>query len=350
VRHVTAAPSHLILRGGALASVGFACFLAACVGDDPARAPDADAGGDGGGGGGADVLTDAGVPPIAPDAAPAIGCPLGCLPPAPPGWTGPSATYDGPTATKPAACPPLYTQREIDAHQGLTAGATVCGCGTASFAGAKCAVAAVLYGAGGFACDPNVAVAATTDVPGAGSCLAKSVYSYINFEAPTLNRGTCTYPTPVKTLPAAAFAKENVACGLPQTGSCPDRADCTAVPVPDAPFARLCIHKQGEQSCPSLDYAARFLAHKSTSDTRACTPCVGATSGGACGTMFVFASDADCIVAAGTPVAANSACKTFNAYANLQTLGPSGIACTSAGGQATGAIASEDAVTFCCNK
>src|SRR5687768_2028633 len=56
---------------------------------------------------------DGSVPDISPDAAPPVGCAQDCLPPAPAGWKGPSAVYDGPTAGKPTECTgQYYTQKE----------------------------------------------------------------------------------------------------------------------------------------------------------------------------------------------------------------------------------------------
>ena len=116
---------------------------------------------------------------------------------------------------------------------------------------------------------------------------------------PAFTQGTCGYGAPSVTKPAPAFGKETVSCGLPQAAAtCENRADCVATPIPEAPFTRLCIHKDGDELCPSADYGVRFLTYKNIDDQRACnSDCAGTATGGTCGTKWGFSASGskDCL-------------------------------------------------------
>jgi hypothetical protein len=292
-----------------------------------------------------------GPPVLDPDAAPPAGCPVDCLPPAPIGWTGPSATYDGPAAEKPAGCPALYTQKLLDAHVGMTAAPATCTCGAAVTPGRRCDADVVTWVNAGCNLSPiPQGVASTT-----GACLvtADTMNAFYTVMPATLVPGTCTFPAASTTLPPAAFEKVQTVCGLPQTIACGDRADCTATPAPGAPYARVCIHKDGNVSCPSADYAQRFVAHKNVDDTRACTACSATPTGGSCGAQWgTSANQMQCA----SQVPFNRTVLTCYPYlgpgthVNIGAMGPSAPTCTPSGGVATGVATSIEPVTFCCNR
>jgi hypothetical protein len=329
-----------------MGSAGLAAIgsLVACLGDDPAPGappddPDStasDAGGDGR------------LPDLAPDAAPAAGCPLGCLPPAPAGWTGPSAVFDGPSAEKPAACPSLYTQKEVDAHQGMTADPAQCSCGT-GVAQSKCTVNVESHETENCSV-PAEAIVAQGVVPGS-ACVRRSNTANLRVAPPTLDRGACVYASATTNLPPPSFAKENVACGLPQTGVCPERSECVATPLPDAPYGRICIHKEGEHSCPSEDFASRFVAYRSIDDARACGECEGTAAGGGCGGSVSHSTSNTC-AGTGTSFQYNTcvSATAMGVYIDVSKMAPTGVTCTTTGGAPEGAASSTDAVTFCCNR
>ncbi len=334
--------------GAAIAGVFVISFFG-CVGDEPGITP---AGGEGDGtdAGGGTSGDDSG---LSPDAAPPAHCPLGCLPPAPPGWTGPSATYDGVPNAKPTECPTPYTQPEISAHQGAAAEPATCSCGDFVVKDAKCAAGVELWQSSG--CNSGQPVLdGTANAPGPCHSVSNGAYGYIRVTTPTLTRGSCTYPSPQKTAPEPTFDKAQVACGLPQVAACDGRADCVATPVPAAPFTRLCIHKDGDAPCPSADYANRIVAYKQVDDTRDCSPCEGTPAGGACGSRWgISANDGQC--AAGIPPTTNAvdACVSnpgIGARVNVGALLPTGITCTTTGGAPTGAVTATEPVTFCCNR
>jgi hypothetical protein len=306
--------------------------------------------------GGADAAPpddrDVRVPDLAPDAAPPINCPLGCLPPAPAGWVGPSAVFDDVATAKPNACPPLYTVREIDGHQGMKSTAAICGCGTPVNSGATCTVTVER---GTFDCaeatDPPepINVTATPCVSGTGADNAAFLSTGV------LARGSCSYPSPSTNVPALTFDKVNIACGLPQNASCANRGDCVAAPIPDAPFTRLCLHAPGDIPCPSFDYGARTVVFERVEDDRACkfTGCTGTPSGGACGTKFALTTPAQCAAGApaSSPYSLGNCSGTGSALVfDMHAVVPSGVTCPPGTATASGTASSVSAVTFCCTR
>ena len=283
---------------------------------------------------------------VASDAAPSLGCPAGCLPPAPAGWTGPSAVYDGPSGTKPAACPAQYEVAVLEAHQGLAAAPAVCSCGTPKFEDQTCKTVAEYWNAPectGFA------VKREGEYP-YSKCIGPAAGVQSMRVLPAVYSGTCSFDTPSKTLPPPVFEKTQVACGLAAPAACAGRPECTTTPAPDAPFTRVCIHKDGDHACPSLDYAVRFVSHRGTSDTRDCTPCGKATAKGTCGTGLSTWDGLDC-TGVKVAIVANT-CYPQTIYVDLNGTAPVDPTCEPepGGNQPTGELAPKDPVTFCCNQ
>jgi hypothetical protein len=150
--------------------------------------------------------------------------------------------------------------------------------------------------------------------------------------------------------PPVPHEKANVACGLPQVGTCPDRPDCAGTPLPQQGFTRLCIYKAGEASCPSHDYAVGFVAYRSTDDTRSCSPCTGTVTG-SCGTEWNLSNKNDCSETAGHDTRVNT-CKGISgsSYIDLKNLGPKDLSCVASGGEPMGTVTLAEPITFCCNK
>lgn len=320
--------------------------LAACVGSDPAPASAEPGANDAG-------VSETGVPNVSPDAAPSLGCPLGCLPPAPAGgWKGPAAVYDGAEAGKPTACPSPYTALEVDAHQNMTAPLS-CSCGTPTFAGQKCTTNVVWWASAGCPAGEFGVVNGITNPGAVCSSNDSTNYKSVVVEKPLPEKGTCSFPSPAFDIPAPAFEKVDVACGLPQAAACEARADCVATPVPEQPFTRLCIYKDGDEPCPSLDYTARFLAHKKVEDDRACSPCSDPVADATCTDTFGFSAPGACGVTAPTDRIANGACLASpgaGQRVNGGAIQITNATCTTNGGKPSGSAKSSDPVTFCCNK
>jgi hypothetical protein len=285
---------------------------------------------------------------------PAAGCPTGCLPPAPDGWTGPSAIYDGAESTKPKDCPAAYPQKQVDAQREMTATPAVCDCGTGTVSGRLCSADVYTYVAGcGMGGGTKQATVTTTQ-----ACYTNTVSGpfSIKVTAPVLTAGTCSFPNATTTKPPPSFAKVDVACGLAQPTQCEGRPECVVAPFPDAPYGRLCIHKEGEVLCPSEDYKARFVSYKKLEDTRACTACTANPAGAGCGTGKWYErlkiQDCGSALAVGT---ANDAegCYAYNGPGTIVDITgwkPGAATCTAQGGAATGTASLVEPVTFCCNE
>ncbi|MDF2696883.1 MAG: uncharacterized protein K0S65_5266, partial [Labilithrix sp.] len=258
--------------------------VAACFDDDD---DDVNAGG-----GGADAgsgASEGGSEGSAPDLTPSLGCPAGCLPPAPAGWTGPSAVYDGDPAAKPAACPSSYSVAELEAHHGLVPTPAVCSCGTPQFENDRCKTVVTSYQ------DENCAGFARTSqgfsTP-ALACVGRSPGNQSMRVAAPVYDGTCTFGgNPSKTLPPPVFEKTQIACGLAAPVACSGRSECMTAPALEGAFTRVCIHKDGESACPSQDYAVRFVSHRGTTDNRDCTPCGTPTAKATCGNTLTIWTD-----------------------------------------------------------
>lgn len=276
-------------------------------------------------------------------------CPSGCLPIAPDGWAGPSAVYAGPPASQPISCPAPYGQFEVEAIQGVTAGPATCECGAATFQGATCSARVESWSASG--CSGLATLEGAITVPGERGCLTTSDDGYLKVTAPVLDAGTCTFPSATTTLPDASIAEEDIACGLAPSTACAGGATCITAPSPDAPFTKLCIHKDGDVACPTADYAARFVAYRETSDTRSCSPCEGKVTGGTCG--ISWGTSAGVVQCAATPPTGFTTESCGGGPYSAGTvvggaIGPSGLACARTGGAPQGAATPTNPITFCC--
>jgi hypothetical protein len=324
-------------------------ITAGCVGDDPNAVPTTPDAGTSSPEAGTDppdgaLTPDAGA--LAPDAAPSLNCPINCLPPAPEGWTGPSAIYDGPFASAPAACPEQYTLEEVVATRDLAVAATTCECGAPTFSGASCNFTTTTYSGNG--CEYGV----VTNTQTSGACYQHNVNAVRVSSASLATSGSCTFPTPAAVKPEPVPGIATKACGLPQTASCSsERSDCTATPLPTSPFSRLCIHKAGDQACPSADYAVKIVSYLDVTDDRDCTACTGTAAGGTCPTVFGWSNMNFCTGPSGTNRAIGSTCWTPVEGSRLVFFNPTGMTCNvAAAGTPTGAVEPVDPVTFCCAK
>jgi hypothetical protein len=333
-----------VLRWSSQLAFAAAFVNVACSSFESADPPRADGG-----------QPDAGtVPDLAPDAAAPRLCPLGCLPPAPGGWTGPTAVFDGPLAEKPPACPTPYTVREADGYHGIRSEPAACSCGTPVVTGTTCTVDMNTHvSADCTDSDPMVQNFSVLSFP----CLGEGTTSsnHVKFTNLVLaNRGSCQYPNRVSDIPSP-IDKAVVACGLPQSAACDTRADCVAAPVPQLPYTRLCLHAPGALPCPSFDYAARFVTSDGVDDDRSCDfgGCVGTPTGGTCGTFFGRDTTAACPGAGAPMTLSNSSCVPGQAGSvfNVRGFMPVGIVCNAGTATPRGAAkAAGILTTFCCNR
>jgi hypothetical protein len=324
-----------------------ACQAIVGIGDRSEATPD-----DAGGAPTTDTGSD-GPPALDPDAAPPVGCPDGCLPPAPAGWIGPSATYDGADSSKPTDCPASsYTQREIDSHVGMNGLPAVCDCGAVVLLNAKCTASIASFSDPG--CTPPGILQGQASSTARCTATLDNNGSHYKVTLQAFNAGSCTFPNATVTLPPPTFSKVELACGLAQPTACGPRADCVTTPAPAAPFTRLCIHKDGNVSCPAQDYSVRFLAYKKITDNRTCTACTATATGGSCGTAWGNQGTmAGCL----SPVPPNDkvlgTCYPYPGAGTLVDIGATGpfnVMCPRTGGEPSGTADDGEPVTFCCNQ
>lgn len=282
------------------------------------------------------------------DAGPPIGCPVGCAAPAPTGWKGPTAVYDGSESEKPASCPTWYTQKEVEAHQGMTSTAHSCDCGTPVITHPRCTFTVRNCNGGGI-------IAKTS-----GCQLIEDTNKLFSFEldSPFLTPGSCAYPNQKTVAPPLSFAKTNVGCALPEAGACVTndgaRPECVAAPVPEQPYGTVCIHKDGQVPCPNNDYGKRFVAFKNVDDARTCSACTGTASAGTCGTKWSIRGNlAQCDIANLNPDKNLDTCYSSvdgSEYIDTNSAQPQPSTCTTTAGTPTGSVKSIDPVTFCCKQ
>lgn len=146
---------------------------------------------------------------------------------------------------------------------------------------------------------------------------------------------------------------------LADGGREPDVLGCGSAPTPpnippldrtpEQPFARVCIHADGDLPCPSSDYPNRFVSYRTVSDTRTCNPCVATPSDSIC-VVGGNTSTQTCGVETGQPIVTTGGCTSLQGFGALGTLPDpdAGAQCNVDGGGRDGGIALTDAVTFCC--
>jgi hypothetical protein len=328
----------------------------ACGGDDGAATSTPDGGTSSSGGidGG-----DSGG--LAPDAAPSVGCPSGCATPPPAGWIGPSAVWNDVTANKPTGCAAPYGKKELDAHEGISAEPATCTCPSGTVAGVKCTATANVYtGASSNCTNKSGFNAVKIDSTACSAELGAATDMIILGATITAEgTGTCSYQPPNPVRPAPKFAKETMVCGLTEAAACEGRAECVSAPAASAPFARLCIHRQGNELCPSADYPVRFVAFKAVDDQRTCdATCAGNVTGTAtCGTKWGFSTKNSAACTGGSTThpetLALDECITVpgaTSVVDAFKLAPTGLSCAlTTDTKPLGEAKSSGPITFCCS-
>ncbi len=279
--------------------------------------------------------TDAG-----PSVTPSLACPYGCLPPAPSGWSGPSAVYVGSPDGKPTGCSTPYPRAEVEAHDKASAAPAECTCLEGDASAGACSVTGTTFARTGCAGAQQTFVRRS---PGDTRCINPP--PSINVKPPEYVSGACTFAPPTVSLPTVTFDTVDVACGLAQVAACEARPDCVITPPPPAPFGRLCIHSPGDLPCPSEDYSVRIVGHRAVADERGCEACTG-TSTGRCDPLGVRISNADCSTV--TTSLQLGTCTTSPEGLDVRGVGPFDAGCKGTS-VPRGAISSVDPITFCCN-
>jgi hypothetical protein len=277
-----------------------------------------------------------------------------CAPAVPRGWSGPALFYRGPTSAMAPSCP-AGTSVVSEANAGLVAPPAVCTpCDCSVPSGGTCGAAtATSYDSQ--VCDGGV----EAQLSGAG-CKSFSVgdktNSALGAVIPVTSPGACeVVGTATATLPEPSWSERTLLCALGALGGgCAAGEVCVAAPA--APFeALVCIHRAGEEPCPSGPYATPFVTFSGWQEGRSCTPCgCGTPAGATCGGTTKIYVGTGCTTLATEVPHDGATCKPwststpFNSYAFVGDKAPNGGACPKTGAEPAGAVAPTGATTVCC--
>jgi hypothetical protein len=145
------------------------------------------------------------------------------------------------------------------------------------------------------------------------------------------------------------------ACATTAGGGCGQGSAC--VPKSPTPTQSLCIRKDGEEACPA-GFAATTVGYKGGTDTRGCEPCSCESNATCTGGTYAFLDNDNC-QPPGTGNSQNvnidnATCRNvsnqldFGSWSVQANPPMPGGSCAPSGGQPTGAVMPDGAVTFCC--
>ncbi|MDI1448008.1 hypothetical protein [Polyangium sp. 6x1] len=277
-----------------------------------------------------------------------------CVDEAPSGWSY-AWTAEGDAA--PGACANGSAPEALFTDPAGAAECSACTCGDVQ--GAACSMP-------GLQCYPNLTM-----------CLGGGD----NWSGAFQNGATCAKPTNLLGFAGALACRLNGAATVTSPGSCPPSVSelqnkepfagkitaCAAktsnggcgagsacAPKPAATES-LCIRQEGEHACP--DGFSQVVSYKSAADTRACSACTCEAGTTCAGGLYRFHDLDNCVAegASTAPIALDSdTCRNVTGQLDSNSWSieavpatPSGN-CTAKGGQPTGELTPEGAVTFCC--
>ncbi len=286
-----------------------------------------------------------------------------CADPAPPGWTGPVALWEGNGNLPP---PPCVLSGGFDSiaasgSDGLSAAPASCpSCSCGAPQGVACQI-----GTAGFYSNSTCAGGGGQLSIPEGVCQA-FVTSTIDPAGVTWNAappgGGACLPNTMGTIsvPSVQWAERARSCGgLAEIGGGCGGGLC--VPRPQSPFAEpVCIYRAGDQSCP-FAYPDKALYFQSVDDTRSCTSCGCATPAGtSCGGTLQLYTDNNCSIDEVT-LSAVGQCAALPPdptpppppYLSLRSMkytggSKNGGSCASQASTPTGTVNEIFPVTFCC--
>jgi hypothetical protein len=217
-----------------------------------------------------------------------------CTPPAPAGWLGPAALWQGTDVPPFRLCPDNgYQQGLGGGWTGIIAEPALCAdCTCSAPEGASCATANLSFG------NPGTCGGLTLPT----TILANVCQSFrlrldarsVGWDSAPATGGACQSGTDGdSTLPPVRWSRYAAACYNPRPGGGCSSGGC--LPRPAAPFGGgICITQTGDLACPS-PYTERFLYYGGLLDNRSCTACSCASpSGATCSGSVLLGSDAIC--------------------------------------------------------
>lgn len=272
----------------------------------------------------------------------AATCTGNCLPPAPSGWSGPVAMYEG---NSPPACVGDFAGTALTAKSEFEVGQSRCDCACDPPTGESCGNAVVCKTSNCFQlCNPGDYNIAPNTCVASGS----STGSRYNFANTPKYTATGCQPRPTTTIDPSGFRNDVIACDMADPGgTCDGGAICT--PKLGASFQSACVIQAGDVPCPAGPYSVKVTTYSGFTDDRRCTSCTCGSATGTCNAQIavvsgctglpVYYAGAD----AGQCSAAVSAPSTYIEYG----VNPQGSCPPSAPGT-TGEAKATGAATLCC--
>jgi len=210
-----------------------------------------------------------------PDAESGTPCTGTCAAPAPSGWFGPGAFYDGPyDGAAPPPCEAPYTYNPFTQFSSLEWQAATCACSCGALDAGCSSPTITIY-------DDNVCVNACAASAVPGSCTtvcAQGGRSAIVTTPPAALAPSCGAPgSTMSSDPTPTWSRQGEACGLPGStvftdAGCASDSICAAAPPPGF---FLCIWKQGNVQCPTTGSYTLLLSQyygvTDYIDTRSCS-------------------------------------------------------------------------------
>jgi hypothetical protein len=308
-----------------------------------------------------------------------------CVPPVPPGWSGPVQLYDGAIAGAPSCAPP-FAMNAYDGFGMLNPGAHSCSpCLCSSPSGVSCSAPSVLFypqatvmpppdggrtdagrrdggpieaGGGCTGCADNRTTSASCGSYGTSMCTGGGGNVALDVGASTASGGMCTRSGGVSSMTSPTFSNLGRACSPTAPTSMAGCGMGRCMPrTSGAPWlGNYCVHMPGMiATCPMGPYTMRHVFHQSFTDTRTCTSCNCSTpTGVSCsGDVAFYSSGAfPCTSGYLGTFGSSDVCATIATSApQYQFVGASdfsGGSCTASGGATTGSVTPQMAHTFCC--
>lgn len=323
--------------------------------------------------GGLDTRTDAGK------GAPLLHCSGQCVPQAPPSWLGPELLYEGSAVFAPA-CPsdaPLISFEGVSGPEALPRTCSGCVCDPPIGA---CDLAKTWTVSSVPCSDPSGGVKTNFDPPmewdgactagdiiqpgklcGGKPCVASiTILPPIVEESPCQPRSLDPWPSVPKLHDPIPMPDDTLgrACTAPEPWPlCEEKEEEGKACLPQAgPGFAVCVHKEGDESCPE-GFPVRSFLYGEVDDQGSCPPCgCEPPSGGECILRAILASDPACTVmptdiyvttgmpfgCQDLPVGMGLGSKSAEIYSYERG------SCKPTGGSMTGTLGLSKPTTFCC--
>ncbi|MEZ4370225.1 MAG: hypothetical protein R3B07_05340 [Polyangiaceae bacterium] len=269
----------------------------------------------------------------------AVTCTGNCLPPAPSGWSGPVAMYEGNT---PPACVGDFAGTALTAKSQFEIGQSHCACDCDPPTGVSCESASICKVSNcNTLCLPDYTVSPNTCASGGGP----GTFKFSNTPKYT-STGGCQ-PRATTTIDPSGFRNDVVACDMADPGgTCNGGAVCT--PKLGATFQSACVIQAGDVACPAGPYSVKVTTYAGFTDDRRCTTCTCGGATGKCNAEIALVSSCSSLPILYNTLAPGE-CKTVSSGTpNLDySVNPQGSCPPSAPGT-TGEAKPTGAATLCC--